>query len=266
MDKISVNHLYYVYNNRGTEFCALNNLNFSVREGEFISIIGHSGCGKSTLLKIFAGLFTPTAGEVLLDGKKMAGPDTGRAVVFQEYSLFPWMTALKNVSFGIRQANKSISAGQAAQMAMKQLEKVGMGESAHKYPFELSGGMRQRVAIARALAMDADVLLLDEPFGALDAKIRMELQDMLLRLRETEAKKKTVVFITHDVDEAILLSDRVLFMRPGEIIADRRVPFGNRRNRIFLRETRRYKDLREELMGYFYMDSRMLAEPEEQVV
>lgn len=296
---IAVHNVSYVYNpnDRDKRFCALNDLNFTIKDGEFVSIIGHSGCGKSTLLKIFAGLFLPTEGEIQIDGEKLQGPDTRRAVVFQDYSLFPWMTALKNVMFGIRQARKNgrreeRAMGQPRKIgrpancdmsrshktdrpadrdmrpaergntkeeirrtAMEYLEKVNMSEVAEQYPFQLSGGMRQRVAIARALAMNPDILLLDEPFGALDARNRRELQDMMLALRQEESGKKTVVFVTHDIEEAILLSDRILFMRPGEIIADCPVPLGfDGKDRDQWLGSAEYQNLKTKLLGLFYLD------------
>lgn len=268
---ILVDNVSYVYNkdDKDKRFCALKNINFTIKDGEFVSIIGHSGCGKSTLLKVFAGLFQPTEGEIYIYGKKMQGPDTRRAVVFQDYSLFPWMTVLKNVMFGIWQrekcqagkkwpAQKKYSKKEIRQMAMEYLKKVNMAQAARKYPFQLSGGMRQRVAIARALAMNADILLLDEPFGALDARNRRELQDMMLRFRQEESKKKTVIFVTHDIEEAILLSDRILFMRPGEMIADYSVPALTGQYRSYREEllgNPEYQSLKMKLLGLFYMDT-----------
>ncbi|MDO4554894.1 MAG: ABC transporter ATP-binding protein [Lachnospiraceae bacterium] len=254
MSKILAENLNFDYQYNGECFHALNNLNFAIEEGEFACFIGHSGCGKSTLLKVLAGLLKPTDGCVSIDGHKIIGPNTDRAVVFQDYSLFPWMTAKKNVVFGIRQADRKKTKSEAEIIAMDYLTKVDMADAADKYPSQLSGGMRQRVAIARALAMNADILLLDEPFGALDAKIRTELQDLMRKIQAGEKKKKTIFFITHDIDEAVLLGDQVYFMKKGNLIEKVEVPFSRFQKREEIYETESYRDLKASLMSLFYQE------------
>ena len=194
---------------------ALRNINLEVFDKEFLCFIGPSGCGKTTLLRIVAGLDKPTSGEVLLEGKVIKSPDPERGMVFQEYSLFPWRTIIDNIAFGLEM--KGVPKDERRKIALKYLKLVGLEAFGHSYPYELSGGMRQRVAIARALANDPKVLLMDEPFGSVDAQTRNLLQGELLRIwGET---RKTVLFITHSIDEAVYLADRVVVLsaRPGEI-------------------------------------------------
>ncbi len=198
---------------RGVEVVALDGVSLQVYEHELVSIVGASGCGKSTLLKIIAGLEEPTQGDLLLDGRPIIGPGRDRGMVFQEYTLYPWLTVRKNVEFGL----EGMSRKARAEVARQFLEVVGLGKFEQNYPGELSGGMQQRVAIARALAYKPSVLLMDEPFGALDAQTRGLMQDLLLQIWEEESL--TVIFVTHDVDEAVYLSDRlyVLSARPGRV-------------------------------------------------
>ena len=200
-------------------------VNLDIKENEFICVVGPSGCGKSTLLNIIAGLDTPTSGAVYIDGKKIEGTGTERGVVFQQYALFPWLTVLKNVMFGLKLQGKSDA--EAKEIAMKYIKMVQLEDFVNHYPKELSGGMKQRVAIARAYAVKPEVLLMDEPFGALDAQTRTQLQTELLKTWESE--RKTCFFITHDVDEAIILAQRVIVMsaRPGRIkdIVDIDIPY-----------------------------------------
>ena len=194
---------------------ALRNIDLEVFDKEFLCFIGPSGCGKTTLLRIVAGLDKPTSGEVLLQGKAIKSPDPERGMVFQEYSLFPWRTIIDNIAFGLEM--KKVPKDERRRIALKYLKLVGLEAFGHSYPYELSGGMRQRVAIARALANDPKVLLMDEPFGSVDAQTRNILQGELLRIwGET---RKTVLFITHSIDEAVYLADRVVVLsaRPGEI-------------------------------------------------
>lgn len=217
MAKIELHNGSFRYPDGVRQKDVLHNLNLQVQDGEFLCMIGPSGCGKSTLLRVIAGLEQLQEGAVIINGTPITGPGTDRMIVFQDYALFPWMTALQNVQFAVRHA-RHLSRSQAEEVAKSFLESVGMGDDLKLYPFQMSGGMRQRVAIARALAMDTEILLLDEPFGALDAKIRMELQQLLLTLWQKESgKRKTVLFVTHDIDEAILLGDRVVFLQPGKI-------------------------------------------------
>jgi ABC-type nitrate/sulfonate/bicarbonate transport system ATPase subunit len=194
---------------------ALAEVDLELAENSFTCLLGPSGCGKSTLLNMIAGFATPSSGRILVDGRPVAGPGADRGVVFQEYALFPWRTALDNVAFGPMLKGRSRAEQRAA--AMHHLAKVGLAGHEHKYPASLSGGMKQRVAIARALANDPSVLLMDEPFGALDAQTREVLQEEMLRIWEQD--RKTVVFVTHSISEAIFLADRIVVMgtRPGMV-------------------------------------------------
>ena len=225
MTKLKIDNVVKEYVGNKGKTVALNGVSLDIKENEFICVVGPSGCGKSTLLNIIAGLLEPTSGAVYLDGHKIEGTGVERGVVFQGYALFPWRTVLKNVMFGLEM--KRMPKDQAEEIAKKYIKAVGLEGFEHAYPKELSGGMRQRVAIARAYAADPEVLLLDEPFGALDAQTRVQLQSELLNTWEHE--KKTCFFITHDVDEAIILAQRVIIMsaRPGRIkkIVDIDIPY-----------------------------------------
>ncbi len=258
MNKIDIQHLTVEYSEKNHRFTALEDVSFSVGEGEFVSVIGSSGCGKSTLLSVLGGINSPTEGTITIDGKPISGTGTDRGVVFQHYSLFPWMTARKNVAFGVKQTKKDISKADRFKIADEFLNKVGLADFKNKYPSQLSGGMQQRVAIARALAMDTDILLMDEPFGAIDAKNRTILQELLLKLWEGDGtqEKKTVVFITHDIDEAILLSDRIVMMstNPGRVFQEITVPFERPRDRAELVQTDDYSEFRNKLLALFYSD------------
>ncbi|MEL7622640.1 MAG: ABC transporter ATP-binding protein [Clostridiales bacterium] len=252
MNVIAASGLKYVYQGSRQSCPALNGAQLEVRKGEFVCIIGPSGCGKSTLLNILAGLLPGYAGRVDICGKPLAGPGTDRAVVFQHYSLFPWLTALGNVSLGIRRAYRDMPKAKSLELARQYLEKVGLGGDMTKYPFELSGGMQQRVAIARALAMDSDILLLDEPFGALDAKLRTSLQQLLEELWLAENHISATIFVTHDIDEAILLADRIIFMAEGLMQKDFTVPFSRPRNHQEIACSPEAAKLRTELLSMFY--------------
>ena len=222
--KLKIDNVKKIYQTRKGEMTALNGVNLDIKENEFICVVGPSGCGKSTLMNIIAGLDTPTSGAVYIDGKKIEGTGTERGVVFQQYALFPWLTVLKNVMFGLKLQGKSDA--EAKEIAMKYIKMVQLEDFVNHYPKELSGGMKQRVAIARAY-VKPEVLLMDEPFGALDAQTRTQLQTELLKTWESE--RKTCFFITHDVDEAIILAQRVIVMsaRPGRIkdIVDIDIPY-----------------------------------------
>jgi ABC-type nitrate/sulfonate/bicarbonate transport system ATPase subunit len=206
---------------RFDKMLALSATDLDVAENDFITILGPSGCGKSTLLRIVAGLDRQTAGEVLLDGRRIDGPGADRGMVFQSYTLFPWLTVRDNVCFGLRE--KGLPREQQLERAQAFLAKVGLQGFEHHYPKQLSGGMQQRTAIARALANEPRILLMDEPFGALDHQTRELMQELLLGI--WEAQKKTVLFVTHDIDEAVFMASRVVVMsaRPGRIKLDRRV-------------------------------------------
>ena len=223
--KVQIKNVVKVFNGRNGEMVALNGVSLDIHENEFVCVVGPSGCGKSTLLNIIAGLLEPTSGEVYCDGKLVEGTGTDRGVVFQQYALFPWLTVKKNVRFALEM--RGIKGKEADELAMKYLEKVDLVKFADHYPKELSGGMKQRVAIARAYAAEPQVLLMDEPFGALDAQTRTQLQSELLETWERD--RKTCFFITHDVDEAIILAQKVIVMsaRPGRIkeIIDIDIPY-----------------------------------------
>lgn len=210
---VSIENLSKVFPSREEDLVVFEDVNIDIDKGEFVCIIGHSGCGKSTILNVLAGLDSPSAGAVVMDGKEVSGPSLDRGVVFQNYSLLPWLTTLQNVSFGVKARYPEWSKKQVDEHSIKFLDMVGLSGSIHKKPSQLSGGMRQRVSIARAFATNPKLLLLDEPFGALDALTRGVIQDELIKIwSETQ---QTVFMITHDVDEAILLADRILLMTNG---------------------------------------------------
>ena len=239
-------------------FCALQNVNLKIKKGEFISLIGHSGCGKSTVLNIVAGLYQATQGGVVLSGKEVNEPGPERAVVFQNHSLLPWLTAYQNVELAVKRVFK----GQKSKAEMREwiehnLELVHMSHAMHKRPDEISGGMKQRVGIARALSMEPQVLLMDEPFGALDALTRAHLQDSLMDIQKD--LNNTVIMITHDVDEAVLLSDRIVMMTNGPAatigeIMD--VELERPRNRIQLADDPQYNRYRQQVLSFLYEKQR----------
>ena len=204
--------------NKGDKTTALAEVNLTIKENEFITILGPSGCGKSTLLRIVGGLEEQTTGRVLLDGGEVSGPSEERGFVFQSYSLFPWLTVKENIEFGLK--NKKVPLKEREEISKEYIDLIGLHGFSDHYPKQLSGGMQQRVAIARALANDPQILLLDEPFGALDNQTRSLMQESLLNI--WEKTHKTILFVTHDVEEAIFLASRVLVMtsRPGKIKAD----------------------------------------------
>ncbi len=243
-------------------FCALQGVNLTVAKGEFVALIGHSGCGKSTLLNLIAGLTTPTQGHLLCDNREIAGPGPDRAVVFQNHSLLPWLTCFENVYLGVERvfgaANRTTGAAsenKAQLMARTDaaLALVGLTPAAQKRPGEISGGMKQRVGIARALAMEPKVLLMDEPFGALDALTRAKLQDELLEI--VARTHSTVVMVTHDVDEAVLLSDKIVMMTNGpaatigEVLS---VDLPRPRNRVQLADSPQYLKYRKAVIDFLY--------------
>lgn len=235
-------------------FRALQNVDLKIQQGEYISLIGHSGCGKSTVLNIVAGLLQATEGGAVLNGKEVTEPGPERAVVFQNHSLLPWLTAYENVELAVNQVFK----GKKSKAEMKQwiehnLELVHMSHAMHKRPDEISGGMKQRVGIARALAMEPQVLLMDEPFGALDALTRAHLQDSLMEIQKE--LNNTVIMITHDVDEAVLLSDRIVMMTNGPAatigeILD--IELERPRNRIQLADDPTYNRYRQQVLSFLY--------------
>ena len=253
-DFIKVESVEMVFETKKGNFHALREIDLSIAQGEFVTLIGHSGCGKSTLLNLIAGLLTPTSGVLLCDRREIAAPGPERAVVFQNHSLLPWLSCADNVHlavervFGAKEDKAKLKARTQAA-----LELVGMGHALNKRPHEISGGMKQRVGIARALAMEPKVLLMDEPFGALDALTRARLQDELLKI--VARTQSTVVMVTHDVDEAVLLSDRIVMMTNGpaatigEIL---RVDLQRPRERVALAEDRSYVQCRKAVLDFLY--------------
>ena len=219
--QIHIEHLDMRFGRDAQQVSALENIDLDISSGEFVCLLGPSGCGKSTLLNLIAGFLLPTAGTVSVDGALVTAPGPDRGMVFQEYALFPWMTVADNIAFGlrIRHTPKAVISARVDEL----LHMLGMSEFRTRFPKDLSGGMRQRVAIARVLALDSPILLMDEPFGALDALTRRTLQDELLRL--WQKLRKTVVFVTHSIEEAIYLADRVVVMtyRPGTIKRDQHI-------------------------------------------
>ncbi len=235
-------------------FVALRDIDLDVRRGEFVALIGHSGCGKSTLLNLVSGLTTPTAGHLLLDGRELRGPGPDRGMVFQNHSLLPWLSCLDNVYLAVERVfGDKESKARLEQRSLAALDLVGMSHAAAKRPHEISGGMKQRVGIARALAMEPKMLLMDEPFGALDALTRAKLQDELMRIVATTGA--TVMMVTHDVDEAVLLSDRIVMMTNGpaatigEVL---RVDLPRPRNRVEMVDDRDYAQYRKEVIDFLY--------------
>ena len=234
-------------------FTALQDVNLKIAKGEFVSLIGHSGCGKSTVLNIVAGLHQATTGGVILDGAEVKQPGPERAVVFQNHSLLPWLSVYKNVELAVKSTMRGKSKGEMRDWIMHNLELVHMTHALDKLPNEISGGMKQRVGIARALAMEPKVLLMDEPFGALDALTRAHLQDSLMEIHADLGN--TVIMITHDVDEAVLLSDRIVMMTNGPAatigeILDIELP--RPRNRLALADNKQYNHYRHEVLTFLY--------------
>ena len=249
--KVHIDNVVKKFNGRNGEMIALNGVTLDIHDNEFICVVGPSGCGKSTLLNIIAGLLEPTSGQVYCDGKLVEGTGTDRGVVFQQYALFPWLTVKKNVRFALEM--RGVKGKEADELAMKYLEKVDLVKFANHYPKELSGGMKQRVAIARAYAAEPQVLLMDEPFGALDAQTRTQLQSELLETWEKD--RKTCFFITHDVDEAIILAQKVIVMsaRPGRVkaIIDIDIPYPRDQE---TKMSPRFLELKNEIWSLVYQE------------
>jgi len=234
-------------------YTVIENINLTVYEGEFICLIGHSGCGKSTLLDMVAGFRKPSAGEVRLQTQRITQPGPDRMVVFQNYSLLPWMSAFENVYLGVNSVYPEKSKAEKTAIVREHLELVGLTDAANKRPGQLSGGMKQRVSIARALAIRPQVLLLDEPFGALDAITREELQEELLRIWREH--RVTVLMITHDIDEALFLADRLVMMTNGpaaQIGEVLNIPFARPRNRAQILEDPEYYNLRNYALDFLF--------------
>ena len=250
--KLSVRNLERVFGEGGSSVTALRDVNLEVRESEFVMIVGPSGCGKTTLINIIGGLDRQTSGEVLLDGKPIDGPGADRGMVFQGYSLFPWLTVRKNVEFGLRM--KNVPPKEREEAAMRYIQLVGLEGFEDALPKQRSGGMKQRVAIARTLANEPEVLLMDEPFGALDAQTRVVMQELLAGIRRRTSA--TILFITHDIDEAVLLGDRVYVMsrRPGTVrdVLDVEIPGERGHNSLVLPE---FLEVKKRIMDMLWKES-----------
>jgi len=249
-----IDHVSKTFHTESGAFEALTNINLKIKKGEFVSLIGHSGCGKSTVLNIIAGLQQATTGGIILDGKEISEPGPERAVVFQNHSLLPWLTAYENVELAVKQVFKrKISKAEMQDWITYNLKLVHMEHAMHKKPHEISGGMKQRVGIARALAMEPTVLLMDEPFGALDALTRSHLQDSLMEIQQE--LNNSVIMITHDVDEAVLLSDRIVMMTNGpsaEIGEILDIHLERPRNRLQLANDKRYNEYRSNILTFLH--------------
>jgi len=251
---VQIEKVGQTFDTKKGKFVALRDIDLSLKKGEFVALIGHSGCGKSTLLNLIAGLTKPTTGALICDGREIAGPGPERAVVFQNHSLLPWLTCFENIYLAVERVFSG-KEGKARLKARTQaaIELVGLAHAAHKYPHEISGGMKQRVGIARALSMEPKVLLMDEPFGALDALTRAKLQDELMKI--CDKTQSTVVMVTHDVDEAVLLSDRIVMMTNGPAatigeILDVNLP--RPRDRLVLAHDPAYIDCRARVLEFLY--------------
>lgn len=255
---LDISHIDMEFPTPKGSFTALSDVSLKIEKGEFVSLIGHSGCGKSTVLNVVAGLYQATKGGVVLNGKEVNAPGPERAVVFQNHSLLPWLTAYENVELAVNQVfGKSKSKAEKKQWIEHNLELVHMDHAMNKRPDEISGGMKQRVGIARALAMQPEILLMDEPFGALDALTRAHMQDSLMEIQAE--LNNTVIMITHDVDEAVLLSDRIVMMTNGpsatvgEILD---INLERPRDRLSLAEDPVYTHLRSEVLKFLYEKQR----------
>ncbi|MBC9070501.1 ABC transporter ATP-binding protein [Thauera sp. CAU 1555] len=251
---VSIEGVGQTFDTRKGRFVALRDIDLQIREGEFVSLIGHSGCGKSTLLNLIAGLTTPTDGVLLCDGREIAGPGPERAVVFQNHSLLPWLSCFNNVYLAVERVFAATEPkARLRERTRAALDLVGLSHAEAKYPHEISGGMKQRVGIARALAMQPRILLMDEPFGALDALTRANLQDELMKIMA--ATGATTVMVTHDVDEAVLLSDRVVMLTngPGATIGEiLEVKLERPRDRLALAHDPQFAECRAAIMEFLY--------------
>lgn len=237
----------------GKVYEAVVNVNVDIAKDEIVSIIGHSGCGKSTLLNMIAGLDCQTKGNILLNNKEVKGPGPERAVVFQNHSLLPWLTVYQNIEMAVKKVMPHLNKTQLEERVNKFIDMVNLNQASNKYPNEISGGMKQRVGIARALSIKPEVLLMDEPFGALDSLTRANLQEHLMRIQQKV--KNTVIIITHDIDEAVLLSDKVIMMtngpkaKIGEILE---IDLPRPRNRVELQNNKEYIRCKEEILSFLY--------------
>ena len=254
-DRVLIDNISFKY--RENEKLIIENLSIDVNRGDFVCLLGQSGCGKSTLLRLLSGLEKPTLGEIYIFGKKVKSAGLDKAVVFQNYGLFPWMKAGENIVLALRQRYPDKSKSECQKMTKEVLEKVGLQSDVYdKYPKELSGGMQQRCAIARAFVIDAPVLLMDEPFGALDAVTRAKLQNLVVELWEKDENKKTVFFVTHDVDEAIILGNKIFVMgqSPSNIIYNCEISFNHGVDRSVVYKNDEMIKTRNNLIAYINED------------
>jgi NitT/TauT family transport system ATP-binding protein len=256
MSNIVVNNVQKVFKTKDRDVVALKDITLEIKQGEFVCLLGPSGCGKSTLLNAVAGFSLPTGGDIAVGGKKVVAPGPDRGMVFQEYALFPWMTVGQNIAFGLEV--QGVAKAEINLTVSQLLDLLHLGDFRHRFPKDLSGGMRQRVAIARILALDSPIMLMDEPFGALDSLTRRNLQDELLRIWSTTGK--TILFVTHSIEESIYLADRIVVMtyRPGTIKRDQRVAIPRPRDPA----SAEFNDLKREL-GRLVMEEQQRHADEE---
>ena len=264
MSYLKIENLEISFKTAKGKFIAVQDINLNVGKGEIISIIGHSGCGKSTIVNAIAGMLAPSQGQVILEGKRITGPGPDRGMVFQNYSLLPWLTVYENIFHAVDAALKNISKEQKHNKVQRYLKMVNLWDHREKHPGEISGGMKQRVAIARAFAIDPEVLLLDEPFGALDALTKASLHIELLKMWNLTHRSKTIIMVTHDIEEAVFLSDRIVVMKDGPAATIREIENvhlprpRNKKDTVNLPE---YKTIRERLLSLL-MDKVAIDESE----
>jgi len=254
MSKIEIRDLYFSYDNDDRRNI-LNNISISISKGEFLVVLGSNGSGKTTLLHLLAGILRPVSGNITIDEQLVEGPGTNRGAVFQHYSLFPWMTAKENIKFALKQLENYSGKYDIDKKAEEYLSLVGLNKNFTTYPLQMSNGMQQRVAIARAFAMNTEILLLDEPFSALDIVNRNLLQKLLLELWQNDKDRKTIILITHDIDEAIILADRIIAISSeGRIEKDININFNRPRNRNELIQSQEFFNIRNELINIIETD------------
>lgn len=254
MTEIKLENVTMTFDVNKSKVPALENIDLTLKNGEFVSIIGPSGCGKSTLINIVAGLTKPSKGKVFVEDKEVKKPSSNLGIVFQDYSLFPWMTAYENLYFAIEHTNEGLNKEEIDKKARKYLEVVGLSKFADKFPRTLSGGMRQRIAIARMFAIKPKAFLMDEPFGALDALNKTYMQDLLIHLWSCGENRETTLYVTHDVDEAILFSDKIVVMTPspGRIKEVINIEFPRPRCRVDIAKSAEYIRLRSRLISLLH--------------
>ncbi|MEJ6980460.1 ABC transporter ATP-binding protein [Pedobacter sp. P351] len=251
-DAIKIDNVTVSFKSKKGIYTAIDNISLNVKKGEIVTLIGHSGCGKSTLMNTISGMVKPTQGEVYANGNLVKGPGPDRGIVFQNYSLLPWLTVFQNIYVAVDSAIKNLSASEKKELVEKNLHMVNLWEHRHKLPGHLSGGMKQRVAIARAFAINPSILLLDEPFGALDALTKSSMHIELLKLWNLDNRNKTIVMVTHDIEEAIFLSDRVVVMNNGPAATIKEIveiPLDRPRNKKSIVHETGYMDTHDRLLS-----------------